>query len=206
MRGSPTKASCCCRCRARPSPPHGRAGDPFHWPPDFGAARLACICPTSCLIHLNEVQKAKCNPPGEPLLSGFPMWRIAFVSTLFLAGIFGMFECALHLGSSVETARTVAVSTLVCMEVFYLASVRYRKAPSFTWQGVRGTPRVLVAVTGVVLLQMLFTYASADAAVVSHRSPGAGLGLRDLGLTANCTTSSSGLDPDGLRGSRMTGT
>ncbi len=106
-----------------------------------------------------DVMRRPPRPPGEPLLSHFLMWRIAFVSALFLAGIFGMFEWALHLGASVEAARTVAVNTLVCMEVFYLFSVRYLRTPSFTWQGVRGTPRVLVAVAAVVFLQMLFTYA-----------------------------------------------
>ena len=39
-----------------------------------------------------------------------------------------------------------AVNTLVAMEIFYLFSVRYVKAPSFTWVGVQGTPRVLAAV------------------------------------------------------------
>lgn len=99
------------------------------------------------------------RPPGEPLLSPFLVWRIVLVSTLFLAGIFGMFEWALWHGASVEAARTVAVNTLVCMEVFYLFSVRYLKARSFTWQGVRGTPRVLAAVGGVFAMQLLFTYA-----------------------------------------------
>jgi magnesium-transporting ATPase (P-type) len=96
--------------------------------------------------------------PDEPMLSRFVLWRIGFVSTLFLAGIFGMFEWALYHGASVDTARTVAVNTLVCMEVFYLFSVRYLKAPSFTLQGVKGTPRVLVAVAAVFVLQLLFTY------------------------------------------------
>ncbi|MGV3570799.1 MAG: HAD-IC family P-type ATPase [Ramlibacter sp.] len=99
------------------------------------------------------------RPPGEPLLSRFLVWRIVLVSTLFLAGIFGMFEWALWHGASVEAARTVAVNTLVCMEVFYLFSVRYLRARSFTWQGVRGTPRVLAAVGAVFALQLLFTYA-----------------------------------------------
>jgi magnesium-transporting ATPase (P-type) len=45
------------------------------------------------------------------------------------------------------------------MEVFYLFSVRYLKAPSFTLQGVKGTPRVLAAVAAVALLQVAFTYA-----------------------------------------------
>jgi magnesium-transporting ATPase (P-type) len=61
-------------------------------------------------------------------------------------------------GASEEAARTVAVNALVCMEVFYLFSVRYLKAPSFTLQGVRGTPRVLAAVAAVMVLQAGFTY------------------------------------------------
>jgi potassium/sodium efflux P-type ATPase len=106
-----------------------------------------------------DVMRRPPRPADEPLLSCFLVWRIVFVSTLFLAGIFGMFEWALWHGASVEAARTVAVNTLVCMEVFYLFSVRYLKSPSFTWQGVRGTPRVLAAVSGVFALQLLFTYA-----------------------------------------------
>jgi magnesium-transporting ATPase (P-type) len=106
-----------------------------------------------------DVMRRLPRTPDEPLLSRFVIWRIALVSTLFLTGIFGMYEGSLAQGHSVETARTVAVNTLVVMEVFYLFSVRYLKAPSFTWQGVQGTPRVLMAVGGVVLLQMAFTYA-----------------------------------------------
>jgi magnesium-transporting ATPase (P-type) len=99
------------------------------------------------------------RPPGEPMLSPFVIWRIALVSSLFTLGIFGMFQWSLASGAPVETARTMAVNTLVAMEVFYLFSVRYLKAPSFTLAGVQGTPRVLLAVGAVVVLQALFTYA-----------------------------------------------
>jgi magnesium-transporting ATPase (P-type) len=106
-----------------------------------------------------DVMRRPPGPADEPLLSRFLVWRIAFVSALFLTGIFGIYEWALLLGASVDAARTVAVNTLVCMEVFYLFSVRYLKARSFTWQGVRGTPRLLAAVAGVFALQLFFTYA-----------------------------------------------
>ncbi len=105
-----------------------------------------------------DVMRRPPRRPSEPLLSGFVLWRIGFVSTLFLAGIFGSFEWSLAQGASVETARTVAVNTLVAMEVFYLFSVRYLKAPSFTLQGVKGTPRVLASVGAVFALQLAFTY------------------------------------------------
>jgi magnesium-transporting ATPase (P-type) len=106
-----------------------------------------------------EVMRRPPRPPEEPILSGFLLWRILLVSALFLAGIFGMFELALARGASIEEARTVAVNTLVAMEVFYLFSVRYLRAPSFTFEGVKGTRPVLIAVFAVFGLQLLFTYA-----------------------------------------------
>jgi magnesium-transporting ATPase (P-type) len=95
----------------------------------------------------------------EQLLSGFLLWRIALVSVLFLAGIFGMFAWAIERGLSVEEARTIAVNTLVVMEIFYLFSVRYLHMTSLSWQGVLGTPAVLIGVGAVVVAQFLFTYA-----------------------------------------------
>jgi magnesium-transporting ATPase (P-type) len=105
------------------------------------------------------VMKRSPRSPSEPMLTPFVLWRVALVSFLFLLGIFGMFQWSLAQGADLETARTVAVNTLVAMEVFYLFSVRYLKSPSFTLVGLKGTPRVLAAVAGVVVLQALFTYA-----------------------------------------------
>ena len=102
------------------------------------------------------------RPPraaGEPILSGFLLWRVAFVSVLFCAGIFGKFAFAQASGASIEEARTIAVNTLVVMEIFYLFSVRYLRDASLTWQGLIGTRAVLIAVAAVVALQLLFTYA-----------------------------------------------
>ncbi|WP_417826053.1 cation-transporting P-type ATPase [Thalassospira povalilytica] len=95
---------------------------------------------------------------AEPVLSGFLVWRIVFVSLLFMAGIFGSFELALMQGVSVETARTVAVNVLVAMEVFYLFSVRYLGGTSLTLRGMVGTRPVLIAISSVFVLQLIFTY------------------------------------------------
>jgi magnesium-transporting ATPase (P-type) len=106
-----------------------------------------------------DVMRRAPRPLGEPVLSGFLLWRIALVSLLFVAGIFGMFELARERGAPLEQARTIAVNTLVAMEVFYLFSVRYLRTPSFTLRGVRGTPAVLLSIATVLALQLLFTYA-----------------------------------------------
>ncbi|KFG69694.1 carbonate dehydratase [Microvirga sp. BSC39] len=101
------------------------------------------------------------RPPrrlDEPVLSRFLVWRIVFVSVLFVVAVFGMFEWAIRRGLPIEEARTIVVNTLVVMEIFYLFSVRFLHAPSLTWQGVLGTRAVLVGVGAVVLAQIAFTY------------------------------------------------
>jgi len=115
--------------------------------------------------------------PTDPMLSGFVVWRIGLVSVLFLAGIFGMHHWVLSWGGEEALARTVAVNTLVAMEVFYLFSVRYLKAPSFTWQGVKGTPLVLLSLAAVVGLQLLFTYAPFMQALFDTRALAFGTGV-----------------------------
>lgn len=99
------------------------------------------------------------RPASAPILSRFVLWRIMLVSVLFTIGIFGQFEMALATGADLDVARTMAVNTLVAMEVFYLFSVRYRHGASATVEGSRGTPAVLIALAVVLALQALLTYA-----------------------------------------------
>ncbi|WP_237213482.1 cation-transporting P-type ATPase [Falsiroseomonas oryziterrae] len=99
------------------------------------------------------------RPASQPLLTGFLAWRIVLVSVLVLVGVFGMFEWAVQRGMSVEAARTMAVNTIVVLEIAYLFSVRYQHQTSFTWRGALGTPAVLAGVSAVVALQLAFTYA-----------------------------------------------
>lgn len=96
--------------------------------------------------------------PDEPLLSGFLIWRVIFVSLLFLAGAFGMFFWALARDLPLEEARTIVVNTIVAMEIFYLFSVRYVHTTSLSWQGLLGTPAVLIGIATVTLAQAAFTY------------------------------------------------
>ncbi len=96
--------------------------------------------------------------PDEPVLSRFLVWRVMFVSVLFVVAVFGMFEWAMARGLPIEEARTIVVNTLVALEIFYLFSVRFLHAPSLTWQGMLGTRPVLIGVGTVVLAQLAFTY------------------------------------------------
>ena len=101
------------------------------------------------------------RPPRRrvaPLISPFMLWRIGLVSVLFTAGAYGIFAWATARGLDVPTARTMVVNTFCVMEIFYLFSVRYLHATSFSLRGLRGTPAVLWAIIAVVIAQLLFTY------------------------------------------------
>ncbi|MGX1308082.1 magnesium-transporting ATPase (P-type) [Amorphus suaedae] len=98
------------------------------------------------------------RPAGQPLMTGRLLWRTAFVSVLMVAGTFGIYSWATARGSSLETARTMVVNTIVVMEIFYLFSVRFVHGTSLTWTGVLGTRAVLIGVGTVVIAQLAFTY------------------------------------------------
>jgi magnesium-transporting ATPase (P-type) len=94
----------------------------------------------------------------ESLLSRTLLWRIVFVSFLFVIGAFGIFFYAIDRGQSVDMARTMVVNTIVVMEIAYLFSVRFVYGRSLTWRGLLGTPAVLAGVAITVLAQLAFTY------------------------------------------------
>ena len=118
--------------------------------------------------------------PAAPVLSRFVLWRVGLVSALFAAGIFGSFEWAQARGLGDAAARTLAVNTLVAMEIFYLFSVRRLSVTSLSPRAVLGTRAVLAAVAGVVALQALFTYAPFMGTFFDTRA----LGPAELGVAA----------------------
>lgn len=101
------------------------------------------------------------RPPrsrNEALLTGELAWHIVLVSTLFLGGVFGMYAYAMEQGYSIELARTIALNTLVVMEVFHLFFIRNIYGTSLTWNAVRGTKVVWTTVVAVTLAQFAITY------------------------------------------------
>jgi magnesium-transporting ATPase (P-type) len=129
------------------------------------------------------------RPPRRPdagLLTPFILWRVAFVSLLFAAATLGMFFWALEAGRDLETARTLVVNTLVVLSVFYLFSVRYLHAPSFTLRGVRGTGAVLIALAVVVVGQLAFTYLPVMNEIFGSRPLTIAEGAATVALGAAC--------------------
>ncbi|MEQ8953298.1 MAG: HAD-IC family P-type ATPase, partial [Gammaproteobacteria bacterium] len=101
------------------------------------------------------------RPPrarNEPLLSGELVWYIVLVSFLFLCGVFGSYYYAIERGYSVDLARTIALNTLVVMEIFTLFFIRNIYSTSLTWKAVRGTKVVWSVVILITAAQFAITY------------------------------------------------
>ncbi len=96
----------------------------------------------------------------EPIISGYLVWRVIFVSVIMMVGTFGLFMWEMAQGTGIEYARTVAVNTLVMFEIFYLFNSRYLEASIFNWEGLTGNRYVLQAIAALLILQIGFTYLS----------------------------------------------
>jgi magnesium-transporting ATPase (P-type) len=105
-----------------------------------------------------DLMQRRPRRPGEPLLTGFMVWRILFVSVLVVVGTFGLFLWERLQGTELDMARTVAVNALVVAEAFYLINTRFLTASVLNWQGLFGNRYALVAIASVLLFQLLFTY------------------------------------------------
>jgi len=106
-------------------------------------------------------ERTMLRPPrqrGESLISRALLWHIVLVSMLFLAGVYGIFAYALERNYSIELARTLAVNTLVVMEIFHLFFIRNLYSTSLNWKAVRGTPVIWATVLSVTAAQLAFTY------------------------------------------------
>jgi magnesium-transporting ATPase (P-type) len=105
-----------------------------------------------------DIMGRRPRPPREPLLSGFFVWRVLMVSALVMAASLGLFLWELAQGTSLDAARTMAVSAIVVAEMFYLLNSRFIVAPALGRGGLTGNRAVLLALAACLLLQLAYVY------------------------------------------------
>jgi len=108
----------------------------------------------------SDVMRRPPRDPRESLLSWFFAWRVLMVSILMMAGSLGLFLWEIDRGSSLETARTMAVSAIVGAEMFYLINSRYIYKSVLSLEGLFGNRYALIAIAACVMLQLAYTHAS----------------------------------------------
>ena len=101
------------------------------------------------------------RPPRDsksPIIGGYFLWRILFVSLLiggFTLMLYGYLKSE---GYLLEEARTIAVNVLVAGQVFYLYNCRYLRDSVFK-KGFFANKVALIAVGVLIVFQMVFVYA-----------------------------------------------
>ncbi|MBU0630518.1 MAG: HAD-IC family P-type ATPase [Candidatus Margulisbacteria bacterium] len=96
-------------------------------------------------------------PPDLPILTRTMMVRTFYFGGLLAIGMYLLFYFELSRGSSVELARTIATTTLVVGELFYLLNCRSLSRSIFSI-GVFSNRVLWVGVTLMIGLQFLFIY------------------------------------------------
>ncbi|MGM0423112.1 MAG: HAD-IC family P-type ATPase, partial [Pseudomonadota bacterium] len=98
------------------------------------------------------------RPRNELLLNKTLVGHICLVSFLMLCAVFGMFKYARIQGYDIELSRTISLNTLVMIEIFHLLYIRNISNVNLTWKAVSGTPVVWLAISIVVIAQLIITY------------------------------------------------
>lgn len=111
------------------------------------------------------------RPRGQALIQAALVWQILLVGTLFFLAVFGIYQYAIAAGHDVEYARTLAMNMLVGLEIFYLFFVRTMNLRSITFDGIKGTRVVWLAVGVVVIAQLAISYIPPLQAVFGTHSP-----------------------------------
>ena len=113
------------------------------------------------------------RPPrarNAPILSGGLAWHVVLVALLFLAAVFGIFTYAIDKGYPLALAQTMAMNTLVVLEIFHLFFIRNIHSTSLTWAAARGTGVVWTVVLIITAAQFAVTYLPPMQAVLGTRS------------------------------------
>ena len=98
------------------------------------------------------------RPRDEPLLTGELTWHIILISGLFLAAVFGIYAYAVDRGYPPALAQTMAMNTLVVLEIFHLFFIRNIYGTSLTWEAMKGTKIIWVCVITITTAQFAITY------------------------------------------------
>jgi len=98
------------------------------------------------------------RPRNAPILTSDLVWHVVLMTLLFVTSVFGIFTYAIERGYSRELAQTMAMNTVVVLEIFHLFFIRNIYGTSLTWSAIRGTKVVWVVVLAITGAQFAVTY------------------------------------------------
>ncbi|APR74713.1 Cation transporting ATPase [Minicystis rosea] len=110
--------------------------------------------------HERDVMQRPPRAVDRPIVDAFGLWRVGFVGLLLLILTLSAFFWMKSQGASDPLARTVAVNALVIGQIAYLLNSRFKVDSSLSPMAHLGNPYLPAGIGAVVILQLLYTYAS----------------------------------------------
>lgn len=104
------------------------------------------------------IMKRAPRNPKAPILSGYLLWRIGYVSGLIAVAALVLFFYEMGQGMSLNRAQTVAVNTLVIGQIAYLFNTRFIWQSSLSVRRLFANPVAWSVVGVLMVLQFGFTY------------------------------------------------
>ena len=105
----------------------------------------------------SDIMKHPPRKPSSQILTRDLIIKISIVSASILLSVYLLFDIALQDGHSVEEARTIAVNTIVMIEIFYLFNCRSLKKSIFKMR-IFSNKFIFLGIGIMILLQFAFTY------------------------------------------------
>ncbi|MBS3957570.1 MAG: HAD-IC family P-type ATPase [Clostridiales bacterium] len=126
-------------------------------------AAVALALPLAFEAKEPGVMRRPPRDPKAPVLSGFVIMRVIVVAILMTAGALALFtvafrEAAPGQESALANAQTMAVTTVIMFQIFYLFNCRSLR-DSVLDIGVFSNRQVFIGIGAVVVFQALFIYA-----------------------------------------------
>jgi Ca2+-transporting ATPase len=104
-----------------------------------------------------DVMKRPPRRPNSPILTRGLTIQIIIVSTCILISAYSLFWWSIEEGSTIDESRTIAVNTIVMIEIFYLFNCRSLTKSIFR-MGFFSNKLIFLGVIVMILLQIIFTY------------------------------------------------
>jgi Ca2+-transporting ATPase len=131
----------------------------------------------------SEIMNRPPRPPNSPILSKDLIVQITIVSTCILVSVYGLFEWTLNDGFSLEEARTVAVNTIVMIEIFYLFNCRSLVKSIFRMKFF-SNKLIFLGILIMIVLQLGLTYVPAMNDIFQTSPIGVNSWLKIIGVSA----------------------
>ena len=96
--------------------------------------------------------------PEAPLINAHLLWHIVLVSFLFVVAVFGMSNYAINQSYSASHAQTLALHTLVILEIFHLLFIRNIFNDRFSFSFLKDSSILWLTISLVLVAQVAVIY------------------------------------------------